>query len=48
MSTINVEIVSAEGHIYSGVAEMVVAPAREGDVGITPRHAPLMTNLRPG
>ena len=48
MSTMNVEIVSAEGHIYSGVAEMVVAPAREGDVGITPRHAPLMTNLRPG
>ena len=48
MSTINVEIVSAEGEIYSGVANMVVAPAREGDVGITPRHAPLMTNLRPG
>jgi len=48
MSTIHVEIVSAEGAIYSGDAEMVVAPAREGDVGITPRHAPLMTNLRPG
>ena len=48
MSTIHVEIVSAEGEIYSGDAEMVVAPAREGDVGITPRHAPLMTNLRPG
>ncbi len=48
MSTIHVDIVSAEGAIYSGEAEMVVAPAREGDVGITPRHAPLMTNLRPG
>jgi len=48
MSTIHVEIVSAEGEIYSGDADMVVAPAREGDVGITPRHAPLMTNLRPG
>ena len=48
MSTIHVEIVSAEGAIYSGDAEMVVAPAKEGDVGITPRHAPLMTNLRPG
>lgn len=48
MSTISVEIVSAEGAIWSGEAEMVVAPAREGDVGITPRHAPLMTNLRPG
>jgi len=45
---IHVEIVSAEGAIYSGDAEMVIAPAREGDVGITPRHAPLMTNLRPG
>ena len=48
MSTMNVEIVSAEGEIYSGQAEMLVAPARMGDVGITPRHAPLMTNLRPG
>ncbi|MAF82523.1 MAG: F0F1 ATP synthase subunit epsilon [Gammaproteobacteria bacterium] len=48
MSTIHVEIVSAEGEIYSGDAEMVVAPASLGDVGITPRHAPLMTNLRPG
>ena len=46
--TIHVEIVSAEGAIYSGEADMVIAPAREGDVGITPRHAPLMTNLRPG
>ena len=48
MSTIHVEIVSAEGEIYSGDAEMVIAPAKLGDVGITPRHAPLMTNLRPG
>jgi len=48
MSTIHVEIVSAEGEIYSGDAEMVIAPAIAGDVGIAPRHAPLMTNLRPG
>ena len=48
MSTMQVEIVSAEGHIYSGMAEMLVAPAKMGDVGITPRHAPLLTNLRPG
>ena len=48
MSTIHVEIVSAEGEIYSGDAEMVIVPAKLGDVGITPRHAPLMTNLRPG
>jgi F-type H+-transporting ATPase subunit epsilon len=48
MSTIQVEIVSAEGNIFSGLAEMVVAPAKMGDVGITPRHAPMLTNLRPG
>jgi len=48
MSTIHVEIVSAEGEIYSGDAERVIAPASMGDVGITPRHAPLMTTLRPG
>jgi len=48
MSTIHVEIVSAEGEIYSGDAEMVIVPAQLGDVGITPRHAPMMTNLRPG
>ena len=48
MSTIQIEIVSAEGNIFSGLAEMIVAPAKMGDVGITPRHAPLLTNLRPG
>jgi F-type H+-transporting ATPase subunit epsilon len=48
MSTIQVDIVSAEGEIFSGVAEMIIAPARLGDVGITPRHAPLLTVLRPG
>ena len=48
MSTIQVEIVSAEGAIFSGQAEMVVAPAKMGEVGITPRHAPLLTDLRPG
>jgi F-type H+-transporting ATPase subunit epsilon len=48
MSTIHVDIVSAEGEIFSGVAEMIIAPAKLGDVGITPRHAPLLTVLRPG
>lgn len=48
MSTMQVEIVSAEGHIFSGSAEMIIAPAKMGDLGITPRHAPLLTNLRPG
>lgn len=48
MSTIQVDIVSAEGEIYSGEAAMVFAPAREGEVGIAPRHAPLLTGLKPG
>jgi F-type H+-transporting ATPase subunit epsilon len=48
MATIHVEIVSAEGHIYSGDANLVICPAKMGDVGIAPRHAPLMTTLRPG
>jgi len=48
MSTIRVEIVSAEGEIFAGDAGMVIAPAKMGDVGIAPRHAPLLTNLRPG
>ena len=48
MSTIHVDIVSAEGEIYSGEAGMVYAPAKLGDVGIAPRHAPLLTELRPG
>lgn len=48
MATIHVDIVSAEGEIFSGEAAMVFAPARQGEVGIAPRHAPLLTNLRPG
>lgn len=46
--TIHVDIVSAEGAIFSGEASMVFAPAKMGDVGIAPRHAPLLTDLRPG
>ncbi len=46
--TIHVDIVSAEHEIYSGLAELVVAPAEMGEVGITPRHAPLLTRLKPG
>jgi len=46
--TIHVDIVSAEAEIYSGLAEMVYAPAVEGEVGIAPMHAPLVTHLRPG
>jgi F-type H+-transporting ATPase subunit epsilon len=48
MPTIQVDIVSAEGEIYSGNANMVYAPARMGEVGIAPRHAPLLTALKPG
>lgn len=48
MSTIHVDIVSAEGHIHHGEAAMVFAPAAQGEVGIAPRHAPLLTTLRPG
>jgi F-type H+-transporting ATPase subunit epsilon len=48
MPTIQVDIVSAEGEIYSGHANMVYAPARMGEVGIAPRHAPLLTALKPG
>jgi len=48
MSTIQVDIVSAEGEIFSGEASMVFAPARMGEVGIAPRHAPLLTGLKPG
>jgi F-type H+-transporting ATPase subunit epsilon len=48
MATIHVDIVSAEGEIYSGEASMVFAPAIMGDIGIAPRHAPLLTTLRPG
>lgn len=46
--TIHVDIVSAEQEIYSGQAEMVFAPALLGEVGIAPRHAPLITMLMPG
>jgi F-type H+-transporting ATPase subunit epsilon len=47
-NTINVDIVSAEGEIYSGVAAMVFVPAVQGELGIAPRHAPLLTALKPG
>ncbi len=46
--TIHVDIVSAEAAIYSGLAEFVVVPAEMGEVGIYPRHTPLLTRLKPG
>jgi F-type H+-transporting ATPase subunit epsilon len=48
MATIQVDIVSAEGEIHSGEAQMVFVPAKMGEIGITPRHAPLLTALNPG
>jgi F-type H+-transporting ATPase subunit epsilon len=46
--TIHVDIVSAEQEVFSGLAEMVFAPAEMGEVGIAPRHTPLITKLKPG
>jgi F-type H+-transporting ATPase subunit epsilon len=46
--TIHVDIVSAEGEMYSGEAAVLFAPASEGEVGILPHHAPLLTLLKPG
>ncbi len=46
--TIHVDIVSAEGQIFSGDATMVFAPGSQGELGIAPRHAPLLTTLKAG
>ena len=48
MAQIHVDIVSAEGQIHQGEASMVFAPAEMGELGIAPRHAPLLTRLKPG
>ncbi|MEE4304460.1 MAG: F0F1 ATP synthase subunit epsilon [Wenzhouxiangella sp.] len=47
-STIHCDIVSAEAEIFSGEAAMVVVTGEEGELGIAPRHAPLLTRLKPG
>ena len=46
--TIQVDVVSAEEQIFSGLAEFVVLPGEEGELGIYPRHAPLLTRIKPG
>ena len=46
--TLHVDIVSAEREIYSGRAEMVFVPLVTGEVGVLPRHAPLLARLKPG
>jgi F-type H+-transporting ATPase subunit epsilon len=47
-ATIHVDVVSAEEAIYSGEAEFVVLPGEAGELGIYPRHAPLITRIKPG
>src|SRR3546814_8558883 len=47
-STIRCDIVSAEQEIFHGEAEMIVATGEMGELGIAPRHAPLITRLKPG
>lgn len=46
--TMHVDVVSAEAQIYSGTAEFVVVPAENGEMGVLPRHAPLLTRISPG
>ncbi len=46
--TIHVDIVSAEQEIYSGAAEMLLAPLETGEIGVLPRHSPLLARLKPG
>jgi F-type H+-transporting ATPase subunit epsilon len=47
-NTIHVDVVSAEQAIFSGDAEFVVLPGEAGELGIYPRHTPLITRIRPG
>lgn len=46
--TMHVDVVSAEKQVYSGPVTMLIAPAEMGEVGIAPRHAPLVTRIKPG
>jgi F-type H+-transporting ATPase subunit epsilon len=48
MSTIRCDIVSAEDEIFHGTVTLVVATGEQGELGIAPRHAPLITRLKPG
>ena len=48
MATMQLEIITAEQQIYDGEVELVVAPGLDGQLGILPHHAPLMTALQPG
>lgn len=48
MATIHVDVVSAEESIFSGEAKFVALPGESGELGIFPRHTPLITRIRPG
>jgi F-type H+-transporting ATPase subunit epsilon len=47
-NTIHVDVVSAEEQIYSGEAEYVILPGVDGELGVYPRHTPLLTQIKPG
>ena len=48
MNTIHVDVVSAEANIFSGEAKFVALPGEAGELGIMPRHTPLITRIKPG
>ncbi len=48
MATLHVDVVSAEGSIFSGEAKFVALPGELGELGIYPRHTPLITRIKPG
>ena len=48
MATLHVDVVSAEGSIFSGEAKFVALPGEMGELGIYPRHTPLITRVKPG
>jgi F-type H+-transporting ATPase subunit epsilon len=48
MATLQVNVVSAEGSIFSGEAKFVALPGESGELGILPRHTPLITRIKPG
>lgn len=48
MTMMHVEVVSSEDLIFSGEAAFLVAPAEEGEIGVYPRHVPLLTRIKPG
>ena len=48
MATIHVDVVSAEASIFSGEAKFVALPGENGELGILPRHTPLITRIKPG